>query len=229
MPDVIYQDNHLLILNKPAAMPVVPDSSRDFSLLDWGRAYIKKSKGKPGNVFLAVVHRIDRPVSGLVCFARTSKAASRLSAQMRERNIIKEYFAVSCCSPGKDSGRMENFMSKDRRRNVSAIVEQGHPGAKLAVTDWSVLQRSGPYCLFRLRPVTGRPHQLRVHMASLNCPIFGDIKYASRDRFLQGRGIALHSGRLVLLHPTRQEIMDFKASLPGLFPFSLFDIQKSNS
>ncbi len=218
-PRVIYEDNHLLLLAKPPAMPVVPDASRDPSLLDWGRAYLKHSRNKPGNVFLAVIHRIDRPVSGLVCFAITSKAASRLSAQMRDQRIRKEYLAVSSGKPPGESGVIRNYLFKDRRRNIVSPARREKRGAMLAVTRWRFLESRHSFFLFRLEPVTGRPHQLRVHMAGMKCPVFGDWKYGSRQRFLGGRAIALHSHRLTLEHPTRKEEMSFCSPAPECFPY----------
>jgi len=222
-PYVVYQDNHLLIMNKPSGMPVVPDSSGDFSLLDHGKAYLKYTRNKPGNVFLAVIHRIDRPVSGLVCFAVTSKAASRLSSQLRLRQIKKTYVAISQRKPGVQKGRIENLLVKDRKKNVVTETQKESKGAKLSVTDWEVLLCNDSLCLFRLYPVTGRPHQLRVHMAGMGCPIFGDKKYGSRSRFLKGRGIALHSYSLGIQHPVRNEKMEFTCPLPGVFPYNVFN------
>ncbi len=221
-PQVIYEDNHLLVLEKPPGMPSVPDASRDLSLLDWGRTYLKHTRNKPGNVFLAVIHRIDRPVSGLVCFAVTSKAASRLSAQLREHRIGKRYLAVSAGRPLERSGKIENYLRKDRERNVVERAETSQEGAQSAVTRWQMLQCRKDLCLFALEPVTGRSHQLRVHMAGMKCPIFGDRKYGSRDRFLSGRAIALHSFRLSLEHPTRKEMMEFESLPPKCFPYSIF-------
>ena len=221
-PGVIFEDNHLLVVEKPPSMPVVPDASRDFSLLDWGKDYLRKTRNKPGNVFLAVIHRIDRPVSGLVCFAVTSKAASRLSEQMRGRRIRKEYLAISGRIPDRDSGTLKNYLIKDRRRNVVTSVAEGQSGARLAVTRWELKRQRGPFSLFGLKPVTGRSHQLRVHMSGLGCPIFGDVKYGSSERFLDGRGIALHSWKLTLLHPTKRQQMQFCSHPPELFPYSIF-------
>ena len=221
-PRVIFEDNHILLVDKPPAMPAVPDASRDYSLLDWGRAYLKHTRNKPGNVYLAVIHRIDRPVSGLVCFAITSKAASRLSAQLREHRLGKKYLAISAGKPRKPSGSMENYLLKDRKKNVVRLVEKGTQGAKLARTAWKLLECREGLCLYSLVPVTGRPHQLRAHMAAMDCAIFGDWKYGSRDRFLGGRAIALHSFRLSLEHPTRKEKMHFQTPPPKCFPYSAF-------
>ncbi len=222
-PHVIYEDNHLLVLFKPAAMPVVPDSSKDYSLLDWGKNYIKATCKKTGNVFLAVIHRIDRPVSGLVCFARTSKAASRLSHQLRKRSIRKRYLACVRERPGQVSGTIETFLKKNPRTNVVSVVNEKAHGAKKAITIWQMIGESRGLFLLCLEPVTGRPHQLRVQLSRvLGCPILGDVKYGSREKILGGRGLALHSWSLEIEHPTKKESMEFYAPLPDYYPFSLF-------
>jgi len=222
-PHILYEDNHLLVLFKPSSMPVVPDSSGDYSLLDWGKDYIKNTCNKPGNVFLAVVHRIDRPVSGLVCFARTSKAASRLSHQLRRQSIKKRYLACVDKRPGQPSGTIETFLKKNHKTNVVSVVNEKNHGAKKAITRWQLVGESRGLFLLYLEPVTGRPHQLRVQLSRvLGCPILGDIKYGSREKILGGHGLALHSWRLGITHPTRKEQMEFCTSLPGYYPFSLF-------
>ena len=222
--DIIYEDNHLLVLNKPAGMPVVPDSSGDESLLDLGKEYIRRTKHKKGNVFLAVVHRIDRPVSGLVCFARTSKAASRLSDQMRKRKISKEYLAVVPSIPRGESATIDNYLKKDRKRNRVTIVSSDADGGKRAVTRWKVLSQREGKCLLHIEPLTGRPHQIRIHLAqSLAVPIIGDVKYGSRERVLGGKGVALHAWRLGFMHPTLKTKMELCCPLPSYYPFSIFE------
>ncbi len=226
-PFVIYEDNHLLALYKPPAMPVVPDSSCDYSLLDWGKDYIKKTKNKPGNVFLAVIHRIDRPVSGLVLFARTSKAASRLSDQMRKHLISKRYLAVVSGCPESDGDTIETFIKKDRKRNRVTITHCDTKGAKRAITRWTVLSKRQYNSLLCLEPVTGRPHQLRVHMAKvLCCPILGDIKYGNNRPVLSGKAIALHSWSIGVEHPTRKELVRIVCPIPIYEPFDLFQVSK---
>ncbi len=225
-PKVIFEDNHLLLINKPPSMPVVPDSSKDYSLLEWGKDYLKHSRNKHGNVFLAVIHRIDRPVSGLVCFATTSKAASRLSAQLREQRVKKQYLAISKERPDGFSGMIKNYLMKDRKRNLARISAKGEAGSKYSVTKWQLLAYKQGFGGFLLKPVTGRPHQLRIHMAMLGCPIFGDFKYGSKEKFLEGRGIALHSYKITFSHPTKRDVVTFTAVPPDCAPFTLFDIQE---
>ncbi len=204
-------------------MPSVPDSSSDFSLLDYGKAYIKNTRNKPGNVFLAVIHRIDRPVSGLVCFARTSKAASRLSRQIRMMSVKKHYLACVGDRPRGVSGTVKTFLKKNRKRNVVYVVRSGSPEAREAVTMWRLIGERDGVFLLHLQPITGRAHQLRVHLSRvLCCPIIGDVKYGADQGILGGKGLALHSWRLEIDHPTRGCRMEFSDELPELTPFSLF-------
>ncbi len=220
----VYEDNHLLVLSKPAGMPVVPDSSGDRSLLDWGKDYLKRTRNKPGNVFLGVVHRLDRPVSGLVCFAITSKAASRLSAQMREHRISKTYLGISRAHPANVQGLLEHFILKDGKVNKVHVFERDgrHPkGAKLARTGVEHLMSRRGYSLFLLRPETGRPHQIRAQLAKVGCVLAGDVKYGA-DRPMKDRSVCLHAAILELTHPTTRKQLKFILPPPRTFPWTLF-------
>ncbi len=212
-PRVLYEDNHLLVLEKPACLPCVPDASEDPSLLDWGKQYVKEAYDKPGAVFLGVVHRLDRPVSGVVLFARTSKAADRLTAQFRERTVEKTYLGVMTGAAPSEAGLLEQWLRKDSDANRVHIAAEGEEGARSAVTEWRALERRGDLTLFELKPRTGRPHQLRVACKSLGAPLAGDLKYGAREP-LPDKSIALHAARLAFDHPTREERLEFKASPP---------------
>jgi len=215
--DVLYVDNHLLVVDKPAGLPVVPDASEDASLLDRARAWVKREYDKPGNVFLGVVHRLDRPVSGVVCFARTSKGARRLTDAFRARRVDKVYWGVATRAPREAQGVLVQWLVKDRARNVVRAVEPARAralGAKEARTTWRVLARASGRVLLELAPETGRPHQLRVAAASLGCPLAGDLKYGA-DAPLDDRSVALHARRLALDHPTRDERLSFEAPPPA--------------
>lgn len=205
---VLLADNHLLAVAKPAGLPTVPDASGDESLLERAKAWVKREKRKPGEVYLGVVHRLDRPVSGVVVFARTSKAAARLSAAFRGREVEKLYLGVSREAPREPAGVLEQWLLKDHERNVVRAVAGERPQALLARTRWRVLASvdAGPVrrVLLELVPETGRPHQLRVAAASLGCPLLGDLKYGA-DAPLPDQSIALHARELVLPHPTRGE------------------------
>jgi 23S rRNA pseudouridine1911/1915/1917 synthase len=211
--EVLYSDNHVLAVVKPACVPVVPDESGDESLLDVAKAWVKREFAKPGAVFLGVVHRLDRPVSGVVVFARTSKAAARLSAQFRERSTRKTYWGVSHGAPTSDEGVVEQWLRKDERANEVEVVAAGARDAVLACTHWRVVARERGLVHFDLEPETGRAHQLRVALASLGCPLLGDLKYGAREA-LPDRSVALHAARLEIGHPTRPEALRLQCAAP---------------
>lgn len=219
---VLHADNHLLVVDKPAGLPVVPDSSGDRSLLDLAKAWVAKQYNKPGAVFLGVVHRLDRPVSGVVCFARTSKAASRLSEEFRNHGVEKLYWALSDSVPGGTGGELVQWLVKDREKNRVRVVESSSAkrlGAKEARTLWRLLSvtalASGPRVHLELIPKTGRSHQLRVAAASLGSPLLGDLKYGAATP-LEDKSVALHARCLTLTHPTKRERMTFTCQPPAL-------------
>lgn len=211
--DVLHVDNHLLALAKPAGVAVVPDDSGDESLFDAAKTWIAREFDKPGAVFLGVVHRLDRPVSGVVLFARTSKAASRLSRQFRESRARKTYWAVSKAAPSGDAGVVEHWLAKDEATNRVSVVDEHVDGAKLARTSWRVVSRAHALVHFDLEPATGRPHQLRVALASLGCPLLGDLKYGAREA-LPDQSVALHAAALEVAHPTRGELVRIECPAP---------------
>lgn len=213
---VLWVDNHLLVVAKPAGLPSVPDESGDPSALDLGREWVRRRFEKPGNVYLGVVHRLDRPVSGVLAFARTSKAAGRLAAAFRSRSVEKLYWGVALRAPGAEQGELEQWLVKDRERNVVRAVAHGTPQAKLARTRWRVLARAADgRTLLALVPETGRAHQLRVAVRSLGTSLAGDLKYGASTP-LADASIALHARELVLDHPTSGERLRFEAEAPAL-------------
>jgi len=213
--DILYSDNHLVVVAKPAGVPAVPDESGDESLYDRVREWIRVEFAKPGDVFLGVVHRLDRPVSGLMVFARTSKGASRLAEQFRSRTTKKIYWAVGEGSPPADSGALSQWLVKDEKENRVRVLPRGVHGAKLAVTRWRVLARREGRTLYEMGPETGRAHQLRVAAASLGTPLLGDLKYGA-SRPLPDKSLALHARALEFAHPTREERLSFTAPVPDL-------------
>lgn len=219
---VLFSDNHLLAVAKPAGLPTVPDASGDESLLERAKAWVKREKGKPGAVYLGVVHRLDRPVSGVVVFARTSKAAARLSEAFRGRTVEKRYWGVSAREPREVAGELEQWLLKDHERNRVRVVEGERPGALLARTRWRLLATEGSGAarrvLLELVPETGRPHQLRVAAATLGCPLLGDLKYGASEP-LPDQSVALHARELVLPHPTRAESVRLLCAPPALAPW----------
>jgi 23S rRNA pseudouridine1911/1915/1917 synthase len=213
---VVHCDNHLLVVEKPACMPTVPDASGDASLLEQAKAWIAERFDKPGNVFLGVVQRLDRPVSGVICFARTSKAAARLTEALRERRVSKSYWGVVAHAPeaaGDTARELEQWLQKDTQRNHVQIVSAGTSGAKPALTVWRKAETSKAGTLLELQPRTGRSHQLRVAAASLGCPLLGDLKYGAREP-LPDRSIALHARTLELDHPTQDKRLRFEVPPP---------------
>ena len=217
--EVIHLDNHLLVVSKPAGMLVQGDATGDDDLVTLAKAYLKRRFDKPGNVFVGLVHRLDRPTSGVVVLARTSKAASRLSEQFRRRAVGKRYLAI--VSGRLDgTGRAEDWLAPSG--GGVGVVAEGASSAKRAALRWRALAHRSGRTLVEVDLETGRKHQIRVQLAALGAPVLGDFRYGdSAEPFADGRGIALHAYRLTVEHPTRREPMGFTAPPPpswsGLF------------
>ncbi|MBL7797844.1 MAG: RluA family pseudouridine synthase [Saprospiraceae bacterium] len=210
---VLFEDNHVLALNKPAGWLVQGDRTGDSTLTDWGKAYLKEKYAKPGAVFLHPVHRIDRPVSGVVLFARTDKALGRLTTQFRERKVSKTYLALVLHKPDKPSGELRHFLEKDESRNTVRAYAKSFGDAKEAVLHYTWIGEIGKCHLLEVRPLTGRPHQIRVQLSAMGCPILGDVKYGA-EAPLPDASIGLHSRLLELEHPVRLEPVRVEAPLP---------------
>jgi len=210
--EILYEDNHCLVVNKPAGLLVQGDRTGDVSLAEEARNWIRQRTGKTGNVFLGVVHRLDRPVSGIVLVARTSKATSRLAAAFRDRQVVKTYRAIVETSPDALQGRLVHHLLKDTGTNTSRVVPASTPGARRAVLQYQVLHRVPAGVLVEVVPETGRPHQIRVQLAAVAGAIVGDLRYGSRTAL--GERIALHATALSFPHPTRQEMIDIHCALP---------------
>ncbi len=222
-PEVLSVDNHLLFVAKPAGLATVPDESGDESLLEWAKAWVAREFAKPGAVFLGVVHRLDRPVSGVVLFARTSKAAGRLSAQFRARAVRKLYVGVGAGRPSAQQGELVQWLEKDEVARRVRPVRSGTTDAREAVTRWRVLAERDGRTLFAFEPLTGRPHQLRAAAAALGTPLLGDLKYGAAAP-LADRSVALHAVSLCVEHPTRGEPIEVRLppSGPAWEPFAEF-------
>lgn len=205
---VVYEDNHLLVVNKPAELPTMGVSEGQPNLLEQAKSYVGKKYDKPGNVYLGVVSRLDAPVTGLLVIARTSKAASRLTEAFRAGDVEKVYWAVVDGRPDPEAAACEDWMRKDERRRKMHVAQANSPEAKQARLRYATLQRlAHGRSLLEVRLETGRKHQIRVQLASRGWPIVGDRKYRSKSEF--SPGIALHSYRLEFEHPVRREPLKF--------------------
>jgi len=208
---VLYEDNHLLVVVKPRGVPVQADESGDPDMATILKAYIKEKYQKPGEVYLGIVHRLDRPVSGVMVFARTSKAASRLSEQIRTESMDKTYL---CVARGEfPEGLWEDVLKKDERTHSSRVVKPGTPGGKTAQLIQETLAVKDGFSLCRVKLLTGRSHQIRVQFSSRNHPLWGDARYNPESR--PGQDIALFACSLTLRHPTTKEMMTFTAEPTG--------------
>jgi 23S rRNA pseudouridine1911/1915/1917 synthase len=210
--EILYEDNHCLAVAKPAGALSTHFQGKDETLDRAVKAYLKERYQKPGNVFLGVVHRLDRPVSGVLLFARTSKAAARLSEQFREGTIEKVYWAIVEGDLQKNAGTLEDWLLKDKKAGRVEVVEPRTPGARQALLHFQRRGGHGGLTWVEVRPQTGRTHQLRVQLAHHGFPIYGDARYGSVHTF--GPAIALHARSLTFLHPVRYEPLTLTADLP---------------
>jgi 23S rRNA pseudouridine1911/1915/1917 synthase len=213
--EVIFEDNHFIAINKPAGVLVQGDETGDTPLSEIVKQYIKKRYKKPGDVFLGVVHRIDRPVSGVVIFARTTKGLIRLNELFKEREVQKTYWAVTDMRPEPIAGHLTHFLHKDQTRNVTKAYQSQNRNkqAKQADLDYELLASIGNHHLILVKPLTGRPHQIRVQLSRIDCPIKGDIKYGSNTMNRDG-SIHLHSRMLAFIHPIKKTEVKIVAALP---------------
>ncbi len=203
-PLVAYEDNHLLIVEKPAGWLVQRDETGDRTLTDWATAYIRKKYKKPGNVFCQPCHRLDRPVSGLIVFARTSKGLERMNRLFRDDEITKTYLTIVDGTPSKDADTLVHWLEKDERKNLTRAYGKQKGKSKRSELSYQLIASHGRVSLLRVQPKTGRPHQIRVQMKSLNCPIKGDLKYGY-SKPNQDKSIDLHAFRLDFVHPVKKE------------------------
>lgn len=215
---VLYEDNHLLVVCKPCNVPVQGDASGDDDLLSAMKRYVKQKYDKPGEVYLGLVHRLDRPVGGAMVFARTSKAAQRLTEQVKSRKMGRTYWAIVRGDPPQ-SGTLTHFLLKDERSNTTRAVEKGTPSAKEAVLDYRVLARKDGLSLCEIKLRTGRSHQIRVQFSSSGWPLWGDSRYGGGK---PGEQIALWGRYLELEHPTQRIPMRFDCPAPVWEPWTRF-------
>lgn len=214
---VIFEDNHILVIEKPINVPMQEDSSTDMDVIRIAKDYLKKKYDKPGNVYCGLVHRLDRPVGGVVVLAKTSKAASRLSESVRTNKINKKYCAVVCGKLPNES-ILKDYLIKDERTNMSRTTDERH--GKYAELSFKYMRRKDDLTFIQIDLKTGRSHQIRVQFASRNCPLFGDQRYNKNAHV--GQQIALWATELSFPHPTTQEILSFESPLPNTYPWNLF-------
>ncbi len=211
---VVYEDNHIIVVYKESGEIVQGDKTGDTPLSDIVKDYIKEKYQKPGNVFLGVVHRLDRPVSGLVVFARTSKALSRLNEMFRTGDVHKTYWAITKEQPAELEGRLEHWLVRNEKQNKSYAYTREKPGAKKAILEYKVIGRTDNYNLLEVRLLTGRHHQIRCQLAAMGCPIKGDLKYGARRSNPDG-SISLLSRRVQFVHPVSKQLIDIVSPVPG--------------
>lgn len=213
--NIIYEDNHVLVVEKPINIGVQEDSSNDEDLLNILKGYLKEKYNKPGNVYLGLVHRLDRPASGIMVFAKTSKAASRLSTQVRDNKFNKIYNAV-VMNKINDSGHLEDYLVKDTKKNIVKVSKEG----KLAILDYKRLDYKNNMSLVEIKLKTGRSHQIRVQFSHNGNPLYGDQKYNKNAKV--GQQLALFAKKLEFYHPVTKELLSFELDLPDRKPFNLF-------
>ena len=219
---VLYEDNHCLAVIKRAGQLIAEDATGDVTLSEMAKSYLAEKYDKPGNVYLGVVHRLDRPVSGIVLFARTSKAAARLAKQFREKTVRKTYLTWVQGCPEHDSELLEDWLLRSDDRNVTKVSREGVGGAKLAQLTYFVRKRAGDRTLLEVELRTGRHHQIRVQLSSRGWPILGDVKYGG-PKCDNPKALALHAATLSFEHPTTKERVELSANPPAIWK-NWFDV-----
>lgn len=224
IPEILFEDNHLLIVNKRPGDIVQGDKTGDLPLTDILKLYIKNKYNKPGDVFLGLVHRLDRPVSGAVIFARTSKSLTRLTMMVKDREISKTYWAIVEKVPDPVEGTLISFLKKNESQNKSFSVKEGTSGSKRAELNYKLLASGKTYHLIEVNLITGRHHQIRAQLSGIGCPIKGDLKYGARRSNSDG-SISLHARYLEFVHPVSKEYVKISAATPDSPDWSYFDLE----
>ena len=223
---ILHEDNHIIVVMKPQGLPSCGDESGDDNMLDQVRRYVKEKYNKPGNVYIGLIHRLDRPTGGIMVFAKTSKAASRLAEQMRSGDFEKKYLAVLVGVPKEAQGTLVNYLKKNPVNNMVYICTQTTDGAKLASLDYKVLEEKGGHCLAEIKLHTGRTHQIRVQMAGISHPVYGDMRYGGESA--KKGNLALWAYSLSFTHPVTKGRLRFLLEPPAEnIPWKNFDLAKA--
>jgi 23S rRNA pseudouridine1911/1915/1917 synthase len=222
MENILFEDNHLIALNKKPGEIVQGDKTGDMPMSDHIKEYLKEKLKKPGAAFIGVVHRIDRPVSGIVIFAKTSKALVRMNELFRDKKIKKTYWAVVKNKPPEDAGTLIHYLKKDEAKNKSKAFDTEVKGSLRSWLDYKVIGKSDNYYLLEINPLTGRHHQIRVQLAAIGCPIKGDLKYGYPRSNPDG-SIHLHARKINFVHPVRKEEVTLIAPVPDETVWKYFE------
>ncbi len=214
MIEILYEDNHLIVINKKSGDIVQGDKTGDKPLPDYVKDYLRDKYKKTGNIFCGVIHRLDRPVSGIVIFAKTSKALSRMNELFRDKDIQKTYWAIVENKPIKQSNRLENYLLKNQQKNKSRAFLKPHNGALKAILDYQVVKNLNRYTLLEVKPITGRHHQIRVQLSQMGSVIKGDLKYGAK-RSNKDASICLHAREISFIHPVKKESIKVVAPVPN--------------
>ena len=214
--NVIYEDNHIIIVNKSSGEIVQGDKTGDTPLVETVRAYIKEKYNKPGNVFCGLTHRLDRPVSGVVIFAKTGKALERINNMLKNHDIKKTYWAIVKNAPKQSEGTLVHYLVRNEKQNKSYAYDKEKPGSKHALLDYRLIAASDNYYLLEVNLKTGRHHQIRCQLSKMGCPIKGDLKYGFARSNPDG-SICLHARRIAFVHPVSKENITVEAPLPPSF------------
>ena len=217
--NILYEDNHLLVVHKPANMPVCKDSSNDIDLLSKLKEYIKNKYNKNGNIYLGLVHRLDRPVEGIIVFAKTSKSASRLTNQIQNKKFKKTYYAIVENNPKQD-GQFTDYLTKNEKTNTSYITNDKI--GKKSILEYKILNKKDNLSLVEINLLTGRHHQIRVQFSHHGYPLYGDHKYNKKFINDNKSNICLIAKKLSFYHPTTNELLTFEIDLPKRYPYTLF-------
>ncbi len=220
MINILYEDNHLLVVEKPINIPVQEDSSKDMDLLSLLKQNLKERYNKPGNVYLGLLHRLDRPVGGVMIFAKTSKAASRLSDDIRTHQFEKTYLAIVCSTSLKKEGKFIDYLVKNKNTNTVTISTEKDKNAKKAVLEYQVISFKEKFSLVKINLITGRPHQIRVQFSTRKAPLYGDQRYNPNAEAKEQ--IALWANSLTITHPITKEKLTFKSTPTNTYPWIMF-------